>query len=56
MLLYKDRRVIFQRSLSYSIWEPCTLQAIYGQTSSSSSGPRAYAPHAPQPMGLLCNP
>jgi hypothetical protein len=25
-------------------------------TSSSSTGPRAYAPDAPQPVGLLCDP
>ena len=26
MLLYKDKKVIFQCSISYSVWEPCTQQ------------------------------
>jgi hypothetical protein len=29
---------------------------LYLISSSSSSGPEAYAPDAPQPIGLLCDP
>ena len=39
------------------IQQDATNAGIYLlQTSSSSSGPGAYAPDAPQPVGLLCNP
>jgi hypothetical protein len=45
-----DRAVVIFRAWKEDVW----LKDIL--SSSSSSGPKAYAPDAPQPIGLLCDP
>jgi hypothetical protein len=37
-------------------WQTTTLPMWWKTTSSSSSGPGAYVPDEPQPIGLLCDP